>query len=130
MKGVSTVVIVILLILISISLVGALYIWTSNVTFDIFPEEDIEQRYQRSRACLSLEDIDGGNGSATIRNCGLVPLRDVELYLDNSLVSFQYPDTLDPNEAIVVTFTSPAPGTHSYYAIADIAETPVITSSN
>ena len=59
MKGVSGIVIVILLVLISISLVGALYIWVTNTTFDIYPEEDIQQKYQRGRACLNIDDIDG-----------------------------------------------------------------------
>ncbi len=130
MKGVSTLVIAILLILISISLVGALYIWTSNVTFDIFPEEELNQQYQRSRACLSLEDLDAVAGMVNIRNYGLVPLRDLGFYLDNSLVSSEYPDTLNPNDVTNVTFTPPISGSHSYYAIADIAETPVITASN
>lgn len=130
MKGVSGVIIVILLVLISISLVGSLYIWATNTTFDIYPEEDIEQKYQRSRACLSIDDIDGASGTAIIRNCGLVPLSDVELYLDNSRLDFAYPDVFDPNDELIVTFTSPVSGEHTYYAIANLAETPLITSSN
>jgi len=129
MKGVSTVVIIILLILISISLVGALYIWSTNATFDIFPEEDIEQKYQRSRACISLEDINGTAGEAVIRNCGFVPLTDIGFYIDNSLIGFSYPTVLNPNEEIVVIF-DPVSGEHSYYAISDLAETPLMTSSN
>jgi len=132
MKGVSTIVVEILLVLIAVSLVSAVYFWSTSVVFESYPGGEVSHQYQRSRACLSLEQINitATASSAIIRNCGMVPLSNMMLYMDSVQVSFQYPTSLDPNVNFTVTFTKPASGSHSFFVVADLAETPLMTASN
>jgi hypothetical protein len=132
MKGVSTIVVEILLVLIALSLIAAVYLWSTSVVFESYPGGELSHQYQRSRACLSLEQINimVTASSAIIRNCGLVPLSNMMFYIDNAPVVFEYPSSLDPNANFTVTFTKPASGSHSFFAVADLAETPLMTSSN
>ncbi len=125
-KAISGLIVMVLLLMISVSLVAAIYVWSSSIAFESYPEESISRSYLRSRACLSLEEIDGVGGTATLRNCGLIPLSNFTLYIDGEIVSSALPDDLDPNEGETITFDVQT-GEHGYLVVSDIIETPYIT---
>ena len=104
-RGISEIIIMILLLLIVASLISVVYIWSTTHAFEYYPEEEISRQYLRSRACLSLEEINGIAGTAVIRNCGLIPLSNFTLYIDESVVGTAVlPDKLEPNEESAITF--------------------------
>ncbi len=124
-KGISEVVVVILVLLIGLSLASALYVFSRGSILQIFPNETSQREFQRSRACLSLEDINITSGVMKMRNCGLVPLKSFGIFIDGSKLNISYPEKLDPTQSFAVNF-SPLSGEHSFLAVSDLAETPLI----
>ncbi|MDD5416569.1 MAG: hypothetical protein PHU12_01180 [Candidatus Aenigmarchaeota archaeon] len=120
-KGMSQLVVMIILLLIGISMAGLLYVWAPQVVKDIYPEQAQDTQYFRSRACLGIQNIT--SDSITINNCGSIPLENFNVYLNgiNQNMDIQ---KLNPgnNYTIPVTVTSPA----DVQITSNYAETPVI----
>jgi len=123
-KGVSQIILALLLLLISTSLVIALYLFSTGTIVELFPNQTQEQ-FQRSRACLSLEEINLTLGEMEMKNCGKVPLRNFLVFIDGSNLSTTYPEKLEPTESTTIGF-SPLFGEHNFLAISDLAETALI----
>lgn len=129
MKGASDIIVIILILLISLSLIGLVYTWSTGVLFQSYPKESQEKEYLRSRACLSMENINVFEGNAVLRNCGQIPLTKFKVYVDNAFSITSVPDKLEPDEEIGIGLPSFTVGNHSYYATSDYAETVVYTLS-
>ncbi len=128
-KGISNIVAIILLLLMGIALIASLYVWSTSVMFDVYPEEQYNKTYLRQRACLSIEEIDILETEITLRNCGYVPLSEFQLYVDMLPVDFNFKDKLDPSESATGTFSEKYRfGTHKFYVTADLSESEIITA--
>ena len=126
-KGLSEIVVMVLLLLIGASLVAVVYMWSVENVFEAYPEESVSLSYLRSRSCLSLENINGTMGTAYLRNCGLINLTNFTLYIDGSpQTAAMLPPYLEPNQGEAITFLAQA-GEHGYIVVSDITETPYIT---
>lgn len=124
-KGVSEMVVAVLLLLIAVSLVSVVYLWSTTNMFKSYPEESVSRAYLRSRACLSLEEINGTAGKAYMRNCGLVNLTNFTFYIDGAAQAVALPPFLEPSQKYQITFAVQT-GQHGYLATSDIIETPYI----
>ncbi|MCD6476632.1 MAG: hypothetical protein J7K26_00495 [Candidatus Aenigmarchaeota archaeon] len=119
MKAVSQLMIVILLLLIGIMLTFSLYLWSRETVEKVYPNQ--EHTYQRSRACLSIDKIE--SGFITIKNCGLVPLKNLVLYVDDQKIMELTGIELDPQQTH--EFSNPVTGEgHVYFVTSDLAESP------
>jgi hypothetical protein len=142
-KGVSQIIVIILLVMISVTLVSSLFLWASSNTFNIFPEEEQNISYLRSRACLNIDDIvfrysdlklgeptcPAFTGDIILRNCGYVPISDFKLYINSVFVESTFQDKLEPSETGIMEFTDPCSGdiTFRFLVVSDLAESQVIT---
>lgn len=130
-KGISNLVAVILLMLISVSLVASLYIWSTANIFEVYPEEQYNRTYLRSRACLSIEDIriaiDRSRSMITLRNCGYVPLSEFQLYINMLPVDSSFQDKLEPSESAIMIMGIIPESTDKVYVTADFAESEILT---
>jgi len=124
MKGISQLMVVILLLLISFSMVSLYFLWSKNVLFEIFPSESTETQYLRSRSCLGIENIyKAVDGSLKIKNCGKTPLKEIILYVDYT--EYEISQTqLNPQEHMIVEIDTSE--VHEYIAISDLAESATI----
>lgn len=96
MKGVSEVVVIVLILLIGVSVTAVLYIWASETAFSIYPEETQDVAYMRQRACLGIMTLT--ETEVVINNCGSVPLKNLKLYINGELQNIVLPSQLDPWE--------------------------------
>lgn len=129
MKAISQIIATILILLIAVSLVVMLYVWSTGILPKIYSGENSTKEYLRSRACLNIESAGWSDAYAVIKNCGYVPLKDFKVYVNGKNVSAIVPVKLDPQEVGEVQITSPHPLTDSYDILvtADLAESPVVT---
>jgi len=131
-KGVSNILLAILILVIGASLTAALAVWLPEIAFEAYPEEAYNKSYLRSRACLSLGDI--SSESLTIKNCGLVPLSDFRLYIDFHEAILSGIEKLDPQESATIDYSIIEYGKceeeiHEFYVTADLAESPVLVAN-
>ncbi len=127
-KGLFPIVTVILVLLIAIVITVLAMIFLSEFTLKPFPEEAFNKSYLRSRACLSLENIDTVEKTLTMKNCGKISLSNFRLYIDFQNPIFLGIDKLDPQELVTVNYgvNLPPETNHSFYVTADYTETPKI----
>lgn len=129
-KGLSTIISVMLVLLIAVATTVLVIMWLPRLTFKIFNiESSFNQSYVRSRACLSLENVDTIGKTLTIKNCGKITLGDFNFYIDENKLSL-YLEKLDPQESVTINYVENlTQGEHYFYITSDYAETPVITFS-
>jgi parallel beta-helix repeat protein len=127
-KGLSTIVSVILVLLIAVATTVLVIMWLPKLTFKIFNlESSFNQSYVRSRACLSLENVDTIGKTLTIKNCGKITLGDFNFYIDENKLSL-YLEKLDPQESVKLNYIEYLKkGYHNSYVSSNYAETPVVT---
>jgi hypothetical protein len=138
MKGISDIIVLVLLLIISVSLIGLAYVWSVGAVFDPYPEERTGEQYLKSRSCLSMENIDVEGGTASLRNCGKTALSTFAVYVDNienttsssNLNSGLAEGTLYPGESYPIEFQEFSSGTHTYYVTADYTQTVAYTLSS
>lgn len=125
MKALSSYMMAIFLLLIGVAFVSMVYYWSIETVPKIYPNETQDASFQRARACLSIDKIE--NDLITISNCGLTPLQNFTLYVDNKEIERQDLDALklNPKQSYQFTYTQPA-GEHTYYIISDFAESAVV----
>ena len=57
-KGISSIIVAILILMVSVSLISVFYLWATGIGFDIYPGEELEGDYQQARSCINLENAD------------------------------------------------------------------------
>ena len=97
-KGVSQLIIVVLILMIGIALTSAAYVWSKTTMFNIFPEKTQDTSYLRQKACLGIFEMTADN--IIINNCGSVPLKDLKLFVNG--VSQDIGVTLNPSSKTVI----------------------------
>lgn len=122
MKGVSEIILVILILLIAISMTAVLFIWVNQTTFNIYPEESQQTAYLRQKACLGIENI--GSSQVTIKNCGATMLEDFKVYVDGSLQTVTVPNKLYPGNVSAITVTIPE--NSKVFVTSNYAQSPAI----
>ncbi len=121
-KGLSQLIVIVLVLLIAISLTTVLYVWASQTAFEIYPEETQEQQYYRQRACLGIEQI--RPDSIVINNCGAVPLEDFIVYIEgDKKVEVDY--TLNPGYTKEIDIA--VSDGEDVYVTSNYAQSPVVT---
>jgi len=123
-KAISEIFAIILLLGIGVSLATLVYLSQTNVTA-IYPSQFFNTSYYRSRACVSLENVDFISNNVTIKNCGLVPLSKFILSIDLQQIPLDI-TKLDPKQNITVNYGIALTGFHDFAVYADFAETPQI----
>ncbi len=117
-KGVSTVISVILIILITLSLVALTYQWLSGHTTQT--QSELESNAFGNKGCLKIENIDTINDKIVLRNCGDINLNNVILFVDSkSVVSYQ--DVLTAGNITQIGFAMPS-GEHEIFVTSNHAE--------
>jgi len=124
-KGISQIVIIILILLIAVSLTSALYMWAGQTVFQIYPEDTQERIYMRERACLGVDRI--SNTQITINNCGLVPLKDFKIYVNGVNQNPSVPESLEPGESSDIAVNINLG--QRVYVTSDYAESPSVIYS-
>ncbi|MBU3905230.1 MAG: hypothetical protein KJ906_03725 [Nanoarchaeota archaeon] len=129
MKGISQIVAVILMLMIGVSMVGVLFVWSQNTVLDIYPEEETEAQYLRQRACIGIQGVVHGiNGdNVTVNNCGSVPLDDIKVFVNDEVVSQKIdPIKFNPSTNQNITVVDPIRVGDRIYVTSDLAISPVL----
>lgn len=130
MKAVSEIIAMFLVLIIAVSLIAMLYLWSTGVLPQLYSGVNETNQYARSRACLNIEYVAWHDGYLVIKNCGLTPLKDFKLYINGNNVSTRgTPAKLDPQEQGGMQINSSFSPSDSYdiFVTADLAESPVVT---
>jgi len=122
MKGVSEIVLIVLILLIGVSITALVYTWASDTVFSIYPEDTDERAHTQQRACLGIESMT--NTKVVINNCGLVPLKNFKVFVNGNLQSVIIPPILDPGETY--SFDVTVEETDKVQVTSDYAITPVV----
>lgn len=124
MKGVSEVVVVILILIIGVSSVVSFYSWSTG-TVPILGksvEQISGEEFLRTKACLKIDKIYFSESGISIRNCGSVPLSNFAIYIDDLPVDKTAPSVLEPMEMKNITIKSAvASGAHTVKVISNYA---------
>ncbi len=101
MKGITPVIAIILLLLITISMVGFAFVWFSRVTSSAGAQIEnstlSQLRTQGQR--ITIENINPSAATVTVRNSGTVSIADTELalYVNNALTACAWaPTSISP----------------------------------
>jgi flagellin-like protein len=91
MKGITPVIAVILLLMITISLVGFAFVWFTRMTESMTNQtsESLNQQMLVQRTRVTIDSYDKTNGKLMIRNAGSVnlELNKVNIYVNGGLIS-------------------------------------------
>jgi FlaG/FlaF family flagellin (archaellin) len=112
MRGISSIIITILLLMISVSLASFGYIFFTQM-LSVTTQTATEVSEHTSTSLLAEMKIDSISGNDIfVRNTGKVDLTQFEVYINDILVSSTpIPPTLDPGEVATITLASaPNPG--------------------
>lgn len=124
MKGVSEVVVVILVLIISVSAVISFYSWATG-TIPLLGksvEQMSGEEFLRTKACLKIDKIYFSENNISVRNCGSVSLSNFAVYIDDLPVDNAFPSALEPMEIKNVTLkSSVASGAHTVKVISNYA---------
>ena len=111
MRGVSSIVAVVLILLIVIALAGLSYIFFTNVFQTVTEESGAEQFLDIASAGLAIES--NSNYDVFARNTGVKELTDFQVYINNEIAEFSGPTKMSPGEISKFTIlTNLADGTH------------------
>jgi flagellin-like protein len=87
-KGVSAIISVILIILITVSLIALVYQWLSGQTTQT--QSELGRNAFKSEGCLKIENIDTRTNKIIVRNCGDIDLNNIVLFVDSKpVVNYQ-----------------------------------------
>jgi len=109
MRGISTIIVAILLLMISVSLAGFGYMFFTTMfsTLTTEGEEVLSTTVERMLAQMKIESISGQ--SIYVRNTGKINLTNFNVYVENNLAAI-YPTSdnyIDPGDIGNLTLTSP-----------------------
>jgi parallel beta-helix repeat protein len=125
MRGISTIIEVILVLIITISLIFFVYQWSFSSTLET--QQNIEKNLAQNQGCLKIENIDLTNKKITIRNCGENGLSKFVVYIDSSPIAY-YTGILGAGDITQISYTGNINyGDHEIFVSSDYAETSKIT---
>ncbi len=123
-KGISSIIVVILILLITISLVVLSYQWLLKYTPRV--QEELEQHTESKEGCLKIENIDIFSRNVVIRNCGDTELSNFIIYIDEEPVA-RHSLILDAGNVVQIGFSKDlSKGEHDIQVSSDYAKAPKI----
>ncbi|NIM47332.1 MAG: hypothetical protein GTN40_04215 [Candidatus Aenigmarchaeota archaeon] len=119
-KGVSTAIVIILVLLIFVSLVLLSYQWL--LKYSPQTQRELEKSLIKDEGCLNIENIDTNNKKITIRNCGKIDLSNFIVYIDSEPIDHYY-ETLNSGDIIKISYNIDIPsGEHEIFITSNYAE--------
>lgn len=110
MRGISTIIVAILLLMISVSLAGFGYMFFTTMfsTLTTEGEEVLSTTVERMLAQMKIESISGQ--SIYVRNTGKINLTNFNVYVENNLAAIDptSDNYIDPGDIGNLTLTSPS----------------------
>jgi len=96
-KGITPVIAIILLLMITIALIGFAFVWFTSVTGTLANQTgtQLTEKQRQMATAAKIDNIDTANGEVTIRNIGTVDLdlSEVEVYADGKKVDCDWGGT-------------------------------------
>lgn len=127
MRGISKIIEVILILIITVSLIGFSYKWLFE--YSSKTQSSLEKNLPQSGGCLKIESIDTVNKKIAIRNCGESDLSNFVVFMDSSPIAY-YSGKLSSGSITQISYTqSISPGDHDIVVSSDNAESSKITFS-
>jgi len=122
MIGVSRLVVVILILLISIISAVSVFIWSVNTVQNIFPE-NITESSIAPRGCLNI--LDANTTAVTVKNCGATIIKKGAVYVDY-VKKTEFQQVINPQDIVVIPVNIPRPAFNvRIIIVADTATSPV-----
>jgi archaellum component FlaF (FlaF/FlaG flagellin family) len=126
MKGVSTIIVAVLLLMVSVSLVSFGYVFLTEImtTTTETGSQAAEKVTSSLLAEMKIESMDESTDTIYVKNSGRVNLTQFNVYVNDALVSASpSPETIAPGEITTISLTSLEPGdvvkvTSSYGMVA------------
>jgi flagellin-like protein len=98
MKGITPVIAIILLLLITISMVGFAFVWFSRMAVGITnqTEEQIQQQIAAAAKKVAIDSVTAGN--IWVRNIGAasIPVGEISVYVNNAKVTCTWTGSIAP----------------------------------
>ncbi|OGI11652.1 hypothetical protein A3K64_00865 [Candidatus Micrarchaeota archaeon RBG_16_36_9] len=127
MKGISNIIEIVLIIVITSSVIALIYQWSYASTSEV--QKELEKDVVQNEGCLKIESIDTVNKKIVIRNCGENSLSSFQVYLDSKPFA-SYSGKLDSGSITQINYTQDiSSGDHDIKIYSDYAESPKITFS-
>jgi hypothetical protein len=122
MKGVSAIIVMVLLLMITVAVVGLTWNFLGSLVTgtDTRVGNQVENTTEKMSGCLRIEDFNPTTRNITIRNCGLTVIRSVNIFVDSSPI-YVYSNVMKPNDIIDVNINVPK-GSHLIYALSGSAD--------
>jgi|GEM_PF-5249557 len=121
MIGVSRLVVVILILLISIISAVSVFIWSVNTVQNIFPE-NITESSIAPRGCLNI--LDANTTAVTVKNCGTTIVKKGAVYVDY-VKKTEFQQVINPQDVVVIPVSIPQQAQVIVVVVADTATSPV-----
>jgi hypothetical protein len=123
-KGASTAIVTILIVMISVSLALLVYRWMVASTPEV--EQNVQEGTQAKSTvgCIKIESIDTVNKKISVRNCGTVDLSNVVLSVDSNPVGFS--DSVKAGSLVTINYDMTT-GPHEVFASSDHAQSSRLT---
>jgi hypothetical protein len=127
MIGVSRLVVVILILLISIISAVSVFIWSVNTVQNIFPE-NITESSIAPRGCLNI--LDANTTAVTVKNCGTTIIKKGAVYVSEEYNVYrkyaEFQQLINPQDIVVIPVIIPRPAFNvRIIIVADTATSPV-----
>jgi flagellin-like protein len=115
MKGVSAIIAIVLLLVITISMAGFFYLWMQGSLFTTQASgtQQLEKTQESMSSCIKLESSSGSK--IYVRNCGVGEIKNTSLsiYVDNTPVKYSLPGNITEKSVGEITLLSDIePGSH------------------
>jgi len=113
MKGISTLIAVILILLITIALVALLYLWFTGIFTGITEtgQEQFEESQLRLMSSMAIESVIKNN--IYVRNTGSVNITEIVVYVNDLQTEADVPEVIEDGKVGIIDLTSPLlPGNH------------------
>ena len=123
MIGVSRLVVVILILLISIISAVSVFIWSVNTVQNVFPE-NITESSIAPRGCLNI--LDANTTAVTVKNCGTTIIKKGAVYVDY-VKKAEFQQIINPQDVVVIPVSGISSGYHEFIVVADVATSPPTT---
>jgi parallel beta-helix repeat protein len=112
MKGVSTVIAIILILMITVAMAALAYLWFTGVfeTLTETGQEQVEETTIKLGSSIAIESVKGDN--VYVRNTGKYNVTEIVLYIDDVLTEATVPETIEPGKVGAITLTVTITGEH------------------
>lgn len=130
MRGVSSLIVIVLMLLVAISLSTIVYIYLGNLQSGTLKDvvESQENQMKAAGSEIKITDVDKYTGAVNVQNTGRYELKGLVLYIDGDIVASDAPQSLAAGGiATIMPITLPDFGSHE---IKITAEPSVSASTN